>query len=87
MPPGHPSADGEIQDFGTLVYSVDPLNPEETIKKLEKIPMGSVDNIYKALYPSNRWRDSHDFNAIAVKRDTDCFIALTEERLFRSVMI
>jgi hypothetical protein len=61
--------------FGTLVYSVDPLNPEETIKKLEKIPMGSVDNIYKALYPSNRWRDSHDFNAIAVKRDTDCFIA------------
>ena len=61
--------------FGTLVYSVDPLNPEETIKKLEKIPMGSVDNIFKALYPSNRWRDSHDFNTITVKRDTDCFIA------------
>jgi Pectate lyase superfamily protein/SMP-30/Gluconolactonase/LRE-like region len=61
--------------FGTLVYSVNPLNPEETIQKLRKAPMGSVDNIYKALYPSNRWRDSHDFNNIAVKRDTDCFIA------------
>ena len=61
--------------FGTLVYSVNPMNPEETIQKLEKVPMGSVDNIYKALYPSNRWRDSHDFNNIAVKRDTDCFIA------------
>jgi hypothetical protein len=61
--------------FGTLVYSVNPMNPEETIQKLEKVPMGSVDNLYKVLYPSNRWRDSHDFNNIAVKRDTDCFIA------------
>jgi sugar lactone lactonase YvrE len=51
------------------------MNPEETIQKLEKVPMGSVDNLYKVLYPSNRWRDSHDFNNIAVKRDTDCFIA------------
>lgn len=61
--------------FGTLVYSVNPGNPEETIKKLEKVPMGSVDNIFKALYPANRWRDSHDFNAISVNRNTECFIA------------
>jgi len=61
--------------FGTLVYSVNPENPEESIQKLEKVPMGSVDGIFKALYPSNRWRDSHDFNIISVNRDTDCFIA------------
>ena len=61
--------------FGTLVYSVNPENPEETIQKLEKVPMGSVDNIFKALYPSNRWRDSHDFNTISVNRNTECFIA------------
>jgi sugar lactone lactonase YvrE len=61
--------------FGTFVYSVDPINPEETIQKLIKIPMGSAANIYKALYPSNRWRDSHDFNTISVNRDTECFIA------------
>ena len=61
--------------FGTLVYSVNPVNPEETIQKLEKIPMGSADNIYKALYPSNRWRDSHDFNIISVNRDSECYIA------------
>jgi hypothetical protein len=61
--------------FGTMVYSVNPGNPEETIQKLEKVPMGSVDNIFKALYPSNRWRDSHDFNAISVNRNTECFIA------------
>jgi sugar lactone lactonase YvrE len=58
-----------------MVYSVNPGNPEETIQKLEKVPMGSVDNIFKALYPSNRWRDSHDFNAISVNRNTECFIA------------
>jgi sugar lactone lactonase YvrE len=61
--------------FGTLVYSVNPANPEETIMKLEKIQMGTVDNVYKALYPSNRWRDYHDFNNISVNRDSLCFLA------------
>lgn len=61
--------------FGTLVYSVNPENPEESIRKLDKIPMGSVDNIYKALYPSNRWRDYHDFNTISIARTSECFIA------------
>ena len=62
--------------FGTMVYSINPGNPEETIQKLEKVPMGSVNDIFKALYPSNRWRDSHDFNSISVNRNTECFIAL-----------
>jgi hypothetical protein len=61
--------------FGTLVYSVNPANPEETIRKLERIQMGSIDNVYKALYPSNRWRDYHDFNTISVNRDSLCFLA------------
>lgn len=61
--------------FATLIYSINPENPEETIKELEKVAMGSVDNIFKALYPSNRWRDYHDFNTISVNRDTECFIA------------
>ena len=61
--------------FATFVYAINPANPEETIQKLEKVPMGSVENIFKALYPSNRWRDSHDFNTISVNRDAECFIA------------
>ncbi len=61
--------------FATLVYSMNPDNPDETILKLEKIPMGITDNIYKALYPSNRWRDYHDFNTISVARDSLCFLA------------
>jgi hypothetical protein len=61
--------------FGIFVYSVNPDNPEETIQKLPQVEMGSVKNIFKALYPSNRWRDSHDFNTISVKKDSSCFIA------------
>lgn len=61
--------------FGTLVYALNPENPEETIQMLKKVPMGSITNIHKALYPSNRWRDYHDFNAVSVNRNEQCFVA------------
>ncbi len=61
--------------FGSLAYSVDPKNPDETILPLKKDSMNLVKTVYKALYPSNRWRDSHDFNTISVKRNEECFIA------------
>ena len=61
--------------FGTFVYSIDPDHPDETIKILGVVPMASVTNIYKALYPSNRWRDFHDFNAVSLNRDAKCWIA------------
>ena len=61
--------------FGTLVYAIDPNNPDETIQLLKKAPMGEINPIYKALYPSNRWRDGHDFNTITVARDQECWVA------------
>jgi hypothetical protein len=61
--------------FGTRIYAIDPGNPDETIRELEKVPMGSIGNLYKALYPANRWRDSHDFNSISVARAVDCHLA------------
>jgi hypothetical protein len=61
--------------FETRVYSVNPDNPEETIKALPKVPMGSVSNITKALYPSNRWRDFHDFNTVVMYKPESCFVA------------
>jgi hypothetical protein len=61
--------------FATRVYAIDPKNPDETIRELEKVPMGSVINPHKALYPSNRWRDSHDFNSISVARVNECHLA------------
>jgi hypothetical protein len=57
------------------VYSIDPNNPEETIKALPRVPMGSVANVYKALYPSNRWRDFHDFNTNVLYKPEHCFVA------------
>lgn len=61
--------------FETRVYSVDPNNPEETMKVLPKVPMGSVANVYKAIYPSNRWRDFHDFNTVVMFKPEYCFLA------------
>jgi sugar lactone lactonase YvrE len=61
--------------FATLAYSIDPANPDETIQPLKKISMNAVKSVFKALYPSNRWRDSHDFDIISVKRNDECFVA------------
>ena len=61
--------------FGTLVYAMNPNHPDETIQLLEKVPMSSVKHLFKALYPSNRWRDGHDFNAISVSKNESCFVA------------
>ncbi len=62
--------------FGVWVYSINPDQPEESIQLLHKVPMVSVTNVYKALYPSNRWRDYHDFNSITVNKPGQAYIAL-----------
>ncbi|MBN1479710.1 gluconolaconase [candidate division KSB1 bacterium] len=61
--------------FATWIYSIDPQNPEETITLLPRAPMGSIKNIVKAIYPAHRWRDSHDFNDVAVRVPDNCFVA------------
>ncbi|MDU1890519.1 MAG: glycosyl hydrolase family 28-related protein [Dysgonomonas sp.] len=60
--------------FGMWAYTIDPENPEETIRLLPKAPMGSI-KIHKALYPSNRWRDYHDFNTAVMYKPEECFVA------------
>lgn len=61
--------------WAVWVYSIDPDNPEETIQKLPKRPMGSIPNVRKAIYPAHRWRDTHDFNQISVTPPAECFVA------------
>jgi hypothetical protein len=61
--------------FATWVYAIDPDNPDETIRLLPRVAMGSVKNVAKALYPSNRWRDTHDFDAVSVYVPEYCFLA------------
>ncbi|KAA6341552.1 hypothetical protein EZS27_010645 [termite gut metagenome] len=67
--------------YETRFYSIDPNNPEETIKALPKVPMGSISNIQKALYPSNRWRDFHDFNTVVMSKPELCFVAPDEKTI------
>lgn len=57
------------------IYSVDPNNPEETIKELKPVPASSVQNIHKALYPANRWRDNSDYLSITVKKPQQYYVA------------
>lgn len=61
--------------FGTLVYGMDPDKPEETMHLLKKVPLKSVSNIYKTLNPSNRRRDSGDFNKVSTNKFEECWQA------------
>jgi len=61
--------------FTVGVYSIDPDHPEESIRMLDKVPMGSVERVAKAFYPAHRWRDLHDFDEISVWKPKDCFVA------------
>jgi outer membrane protein assembly factor BamB len=57
------------------VYAVDPNNPDETITKLDRVPMNSITNVAKAIYPSHRWRDNHDFEQAVQFVPEKCFVA------------
>jgi sugar lactone lactonase YvrE len=61
--------------FATWAYSIDPSNPDETIRLMDTVKMSSVQHVYKALYPGHRWRDHHDFNTVTVNRPDQCFVA------------
>lgn len=61
--------------FAMLVYSMNPDDPEHTIRPLPLVPMGSISNVYKALYPANRWRDFHDFRTNVAFVPEFCFVA------------
>ncbi len=61
--------------FKTLVYSIDPNNPDETVKELKLVPRSSVSTVAKAIHPSHRWRDLHDFDEVCQWEPEFCFIA------------
>ena len=61
--------------WAVWVYSINPDNPEETMQKLPKRPMGSIANVKKAIYPAHRWRDLKDFNEILITPPAGCFVA------------
>ncbi len=62
--------------YAVLVYAINPESPETSLRLLETKAMGSVEDVAKALYPSNRWRDFHDYNQVAVAVPGQCFVSL-----------
>lgn len=68
--------------FAVWVYAVDPERPEASIRLLDKVPMGTVKQVRRALYPANRWRDSHDFERVILNRATECYVAQDGETIF-----
>jgi len=61
--------------FGTLVYAMDPDQPEETLHLLPKVPLEKVTRIAKTLNPSNRRRDSGDFLKVSTNQFSECWLA------------
>ncbi len=54
-------------------YSIDPNNPDETMKPLERVATNSVQNVQRIIYPSSRWRS--DFDKVVVSMPENSFIA------------
>jgi len=77
-----PDADGTSfsgwgnSGFGVFAYSIDPERPESTIQRLRTAPMGSVASPARVLFPSNRWRDTHDHDRIVLARPSECLVGL-----------
>lgn len=57
------------------VYAIDPDKPEESFKELATVPAASVKNVYKCLYPANRWRDNSDYLSITIKKPDHYYVA------------
>lgn len=61
--------------FAVRMYAIDPDTPEETVQLLPLVEMGTVQDVRKALYVSNKWRDFHDFNEVTGYVPEKCFVA------------
>ncbi len=62
--------------FEPRVYSIDPEHPEESVTPLPKKGMKGIGSVSKAYYPSHRWRDLNDFEAVCTYVPDSCFVAL-----------
>lgn len=61
--------------FETRVAVLNPDDPEDSFKVLERVPMSSVKKVSKVYYPSHRWRDLNDFDEISTYAPEYCFVA------------
>lgn len=46
--------------WAARAYSINPNDPDQTFSPLKKVPSDEVPIVYKAIYPSSRWRSDFD---------------------------
>ncbi len=46
--------------WAAWAYSIDPDNPDATMKPLPRVATGQVNNVRRVIYPSSRWRGDFD---------------------------
>jgi hypothetical protein len=61
--------------FAAVAYSLDPDNPDESIRPLEVVPYSEIKKAEKVMYPAHRWRDSRDFDEACLYVPENCFVA------------
>ena len=62
--------------FGTLVYSVEPENPDHSITLLKKMDKKALSSpIKQAFYPAHRWRDFHDYKNVVMDNWDSCWVS------------
>lgn len=54
-------------------YSIDPENPDETMRPLPSVKTDDVKNVKRIVYPSSRWRG--DFDKVVVSMPENSFLA------------
>ncbi|MDR2118062.1 MAG: gluconolaconase [Tannerellaceae bacterium] len=59
--------------WAAWAYSIDPADPDETIRLLPRVPTKEVKNVQRVIYPSSRWRG--DFDRVAVSLPEYSFVA------------
>lgn len=59
--------------WATYGYSIDPNNPDATMKPLERVKTADVQGVQRVIHPSSRWRG--DFDAVVTSMPENSFIA------------
>lgn len=54
-------------------YSIDPENPDESMKPMPRVKTDEVNNVKRIIYPSSRWRG--DFDEVVVSMPENSFMA------------
>ena len=54
-------------------YSINPDDPDNTMKPLQRVPTAQVKNVSRIIYPSSRWRG--DFDKVVVSMPENSFVA------------